>query len=247
MSICYNIAIMKNKLFGTYFMRFFIRIAVLAFGCILYFRSPDLLDIENFSFFSSFSITHIFWIFLLASLLFASFPNTNVSIGALKYRRKYYSPAMFDKNDFIEFKHKTNKKTIVIAIVWILFLTPFWTLYFFKIITSRELLILVLIFALADIFCILFFCPFQLFLGNKCCTTCRIFLWDHIFMLSPLIFVPGFFAKSLVIAAVIFLLIWEIQWNRHPEYFYEKSNANLRCSSCTGKLCLIKKPKGNIN
>ena len=232
---------MNISLFKTYVIRFILRIAVLVFGCILYFKAPKMLDIDAFDFFSSPSITHIIWLILLLMLLYSFFPKAKVSIGALKYRKKYYSAGLFKREGLTDYIKKTNRKALIIAIVWILFNTPFWILYLIEIISSRELLILVLMFAVADLFCVLFFCPFQLYLKNKCCKTCRIFLWDNIFLVTPLIVVPGFFSKSLVILAAISFIIWEAQAFRHPEYFYEKSNTNLNCSYCKESLCKIKK------
>ena len=231
-----------KNMFITYVIRFALRIIVLVIGMILYIKAPELLDIDNFDFFSSFSVMHLFWLFLLATLFFSYIPKAKVSIGSLKNSRKYYSSIDYNVAELEEYKAKTDKKAIVVALIWIVFNTPFWILYLLKIISSKELLILVLLFAVADLFCVLIFCPFQLFFRNKCCTTCRIFLWDHIFLVSPLIVVPGFFSKSLIIIAAILVIIWEIQWHRHPEYFWEGSNKNLQCNTCKDKICTIKKP-----
>ena len=56
-------------------------------------------------------------------------------------------------------------------------------------------------------------------------------------MFSPLIFIGGFVANSLVIMAAAVWLVWEIKVLRHPERFWEQSNEALKCSSCTDKLC----------
>lgn len=232
---------MNISLFKTYVIRFIFRIAVLVFGCILYFNAPNLLDIDTFDFFSSPSLTHVIWLILMLMLLYNFFPKAKVSVGAQKYKKKYYSAGLFNREELKDYRKKTNKKALVIAIVWILFNTPFWILYLSGIISSRELLILVLLFGVADLFCVLLFCPFQKYLKNKCCKTCRIFVWDHIFLVTPLIVVPGFFSKSLVIVGLISFIIWEIQGFRHPEYFYEKSNSTLKCNSCKEALCKIKK------
>ena len=225
-----------------YLIRFAIRIIFLFIGFLIYFVAPNILDVENFEFFSGFSATHIFWIYLLVIMLFAFIPKAKVNIGTLKYRKKYFSPADFDEEALRVFKKSSNRSGLLIAIMWIAVNIPFWILYLLNIITSKELLFLVLIYAVADIFCVLFFCPFQLILQTKCCTTCRVFLWDHLMMVTPLVVVPGFFSRSLVILAACLLIIWEISWKLHPEYFWEGSNKSLQCSTCNDKICQIKKP-----
>jgi len=40
------------------------------------------------------------------------------------------------------------------------------------------------------------------------------------------------------VVAVVILLIWELCVLLYPERFWEKSNAALKCSECTDKLCI---------
>ena len=56
-------------------------------------------------------------------------------------------------------------------------------------------------------------------------------------MFSPLIFMGGFYAVSLVIMAVPDWLVWELCVMMYPERFWDKSNAALKCANCTDKLC----------
>ena len=63
---------------------------------------------------------------------------------------------------------------------------------------------------MCDLICVLIWCPFRLIMKNRCCTTCRIFNWDHLMMFSPLIFMGGFFASSLVILSAVAWLVWEL-------------------------------------
>ena len=72
---------------------------------------------------------------------------------------------------------------------------------------------------------------------NKCCTTCRIFNWDHAMMYLPLIVIPGFWTYSLVFMALLILVVWEVVCANHPERFFEKTNCALRCQNCKDKLC----------
>ena len=93
------------------------------------------------------------------------------------------------------------------------------------------------LFYVCDLICVLIWCPFRLIMGNRCCTTCRIFNWDHFMMFSPMLFMGGFYGMSLVILSILALLVWEIGVLIHPERFWEKSNIALKCSQCTDKLC----------
>ena len=56
-------------------------------------------------------------------------------------------------------------------------------------------------------------------------------------MFSPLIFMGGFFAVSLVVLAILAWLVWELCFMMYPERFWDHSNAALQCSACTDKLC----------
>ena len=107
----------------------------------------------------------------------------------------------------------------------------------FGIIDNKIILLISIVFYVCDLICVLIWCPFRLMLGNKCCTTCRIFNWDHFMMFSPMIFVGSFFGVSLFLLSVVDLLVWEIMIYLHPERFWEHSNMALKCSECTDKLC----------
>ena len=56
-------------------------------------------------------------------------------------------------------------------------------------------------------------------------------------MFTPLIYVPGFYTRSLLIMAIIAWLVWELCVMMYPERFCEMTNAALQCSECTDKLC----------
>ena len=87
----------------------------------------------------------------------------------------------------------------------------------------------------------LFWCPFRVFLmKNRCCATCRIFNWDHVMMFSPLLVIKGFFTWSLFFTSLVLLIRWEITIIKHPERFWEGSNAILRCTNCQDKICRLK-------
>lgn len=72
---------------------------------------------------------------------------------------------------------------------------------------------------------------------NRCCTTCRIFNWDHLMMFTPMLFVDSFYSWSLLAVSLAVWLLWEACVLLFPERFCELTNAALQCSQCTDKLC----------
>ena len=110
-------------------------------------------------------------------------------------------------------------------------------LYFTGLIGKMVLFMISVIFYVCDLICVLIWCPFRLIMKNKCCTTCRIFNWDHLMMFSPMVFMGGFYAISLFALSVLAFLVWELCVMLYPERFWERSNAALKCSECTDKLC----------
>ena len=99
------------------------------------------------------------------------------------------------------------------------------------------MLLITIVFYVCDLICVLIWCPFRLIMRNRCCTTCRIFNWDHLMMFSPMVFVGGFFAESLFVLSLIVWIVWELCILMHPERFWEQTNQALRRSECTDKLC----------
>ena len=60
-------------------------------------------------------------------------------------------------------------------------------------------------------------------------------------MFTPLFFVSKTYTWSLLLLSVALLVRWEITFYRHPERFSEQTNAYLKCSNCSEKLCTHKK------
>lgn len=99
-----------------------------------------------------------------------------------------------------------------------------------------------LFFAVADMICILFFCPFQTwFMKNKCCGSCRIYNWDFAMMFTPLLFTGEWYGISLFVMGFLLVLRWEITAHRFPERFSPVCNESLSCANCREKLCAHKK------
>ena len=225
-----------------YFSRLAVRSIVLLWAVWLYFVDPGALEIEHLSFFSEFSKAHIIWALLLATMLLPCLPHTKVSLGCLKQHKKYYHPSeAIDRQGLAEYIKQSDQKALIIAAAWSVCNLFLWLLYWTERLGAKELLLAVLFFSVCDLVCVLFFCPFQLVMKNRCCVTCRIFSWDHFMMVMPLIPIFNFFSYSLCLFAFVLLIAWESTWRRHPERYWDKSNRALQCRNCQTPLCQLKK------
>lgn len=161
-------------------------------------------------------------------------------LGSLKQFKEFYKPIkkLLDKNELVKFIKKSWIETLKISVVWILIIAGVGIVRVFNIIGIKEILLISVVFYVLDMIFVLFWCPFRVWiLKNRCCTTCRIFNWDHMMMFSPLLFIPGFYSFSLFFFSVAVLLVWELCFFNHPERFCEDTNAALKCNNCVDKLC----------
>ena len=225
----------------TYFLRLFGRIAILIAGLILCFVFPqafEILDGDNF--FRQFSVLHLLWIIWVADMVFQIVPIRNrIALGSQKLFANRFRPIR-EKVSYQALKHyilTTTQAAYRVMLIWIVLIAVLGILYYTNIINRIWLFMISVFFYVCDLICVLIWCPFRLIMKNKCCTTCRIFNWDHLMMFSPLIFVGGFFSVSLVILAVLAWLIWELCVMIYPERFWEMTNRSLKCCECTDKLC----------
>ncbi len=106
-----------------------------------------------------------------------------------------------------------------------------------NVLTDPALFMITVFFYVCDLICVLIWCPFRLIMKNRCCTTCRIFNWDHLMMFTPMLFVRGFYSLSLILMSIAVWLVWELCVMMYPERFWEVSNTALSCANCTDKLC----------
>ena len=132
---------------------------------------------------------------------------------------------------------ETTKYAYIVMLIWVVMITTFSVLHELNVLSDEILLLISICFYVCDLICVLIWCPFRLILRTRCCTTCRIFNWDHLMMFTPMLMVSGFFSRSLLIMAIGVWLLWELCIMMYPERFWENSNAALKCSNCTDKLC----------
>ena len=225
----------------TYFNKLIARIIILLSSIVLFFTHPEQFDIvEGWNFFKKFSVFHIMWCVWMYDMVTQLMPVKNIALGSQKFFQEKFRPAInkiLDKKRLTEYIKTTNRAAGKVLALWAALVAALSALKHFKIIESKHLLLVTIAFYVCDLICVLIWCPFRLMLGNKCCTTCRIFNWDHMMMFTPMLWVGSFFSISLIVLSLIDLVVWELTIYLHPERFWEHSNLSLKCSECTDKLC----------
>lgn len=230
-----------SRIRKIYFIRLILRIIVLVASIVIFFVAPQQFDVINgWNFFENFSVFHLLWLTWIIDMVMQLMPVENIALGSQKIFKEKFKPALHKLLDWDKLKDyivKTNKAAGKVMILWLSFIILLGILKIFGILKNEHLFLISITFYVCDLICVLIWCPFRLMLGNKCCTTCRIFNWDHLMMFTPMLFVGSFFSISLIVWSVIDFLIWEILIYLHPERFWEHSNMALKCSECTDKLC----------
>lgn len=202
---------------------------------------PDIYFVLNgMNFFKTLSPLHLLWAIWVVDMFLQIVPIKNkVPVGSQKLFANHFRPIR-DKTNHEALRSyivATTKAAYKVFILWCLLIVGIGLLYYWGIIDKIALFMISVLFYVCDLICVLIWCPFRLIMKNRCCTTCRIFNWDHLMMFSPLIFTNGFFTVSLVMMSVAAWLVWELCVMMYPERFWDHSNAALQCSECTDKLC----------
>ena len=224
-----------------YMARLAARILVLIAGLVLCAVKPDLFDIlHDWRFFERFSILHLLWLVWVFDMAEQLWPvGKHVALGSQKLFRQRFRPIL-ERVDLDALKQhvlQTTRSAFWVLVLWCALITFIGALRFAGVIGETGLFMITLVFYVCDLICVLIWCPFRLILKNRCCTTCRIFNWDHLMMFSPLIFTTGFYTWSLIAMSIAVWLVWEGCVLLYPERFWEKTNAALTCANCTDKLC----------
>ena len=223
-----------------YFIRLYCRI-VIFIACLIMCFKPNFYDIlDGMNFFKEFHILHILWIVYFIDIIQQIIPIKNkIALGSQKLFKNRYRPnnKLISLQKVKDYVIKTTKSAYKVFIIWTLLILVIGVLYYLGIINKKVIFMISIFFYVCDLICVLIWCPFRLIMKNKCCTTCRIFNWDHLMMFSPLIFIGGFYSLSLVVFSVLAWLVWEICVMLYPERFCEITNDALKCTECTDKLC----------
>ncbi|TCL55158.1 hypothetical protein EDC14_105726 [Hydrogenispora ethanolica] len=230
------------KIYGA---RLILRIAVLVTAILMY------LTDRNSLFFSKglgleqgIQPLHILWLIFAAGMVHKFFPQKIASMGCRKQFKSTYAPSERepDRADMAAWIKAENGAARKVLAVWVALHVALALLYDAKLLGESEILLLSLIYYVCDLICVLFYCPFQsLIMKNRCCVTCRIFNWDSMMMVTPLILVPSFFSWSLGLIAFMVLIRWEVTYRRHPLRFSDACNKNLHCTHCRERLCVLKR------
>ena len=204
-------------------------------------RSPGSFRVlERGAFFRSFSLLHLLWVIWIFDMILQIFPIRNkLPLGSMKLFANRFKPIR-DKINYQALRDyviTTTKAAYKVMLIWIALIVLIGICYYLGLFGKQWLFMISVCFYVCDLICVLVWCPFRLLMNTRCCTTCRIFNWDHLMMFSPLIFMGGFYAVSLVVLAIVAWLIWEVCIMMYPERFWDKSNAALKCSECSDKLC----------
>ena len=229
-----------SKIRKKYMRSLIARIIVFIIGLYMYKEGQKFEILEGNNFFKEFNVLHILWGVWVLDMILQIVPLKNkLALGSQKLFATRFKP-IIEKINYEALKNyvvTTTKAAYKVFIIWTIVVVGIGLLYYLGIISKITVFMISIFFYVCDLICVLIWCPFRLLMKNKCCTTCRIFNWDHLMMFAPLIFIGGFFATSLVIMAIIAWLVWEVAVMIYPERFSELTNEALKCSECTDKLC----------
>ncbi len=222
-----------------YILKFIGRCLVLA-GCVLaaFWRPSMFAVLQDFK--GKFSLLHILWLAWMGDMLLQLvYVKKHVPLGSQKLFRQRYLPVRrgFDAHKLQAYIKERTRSAYQVFLIYAAGIAVLGLLKKFGLLGDIALLVICAFFYVCDLICVLIWCPFRIFMKTRCCTECRIFNWDHLMMFSPLLFVDGFYARSLVVMAAAVFILWEYCIMVYPERFWEGSNEALQCRNCIDKLC----------
>ena len=225
----------------VYFARLVGRIGILLLCVLQYFRDKSAFDVAfGTGFFQKPTLLHLLWVIWLLDMVHQLIPAGGyIALGSQKLFRERFRPIR-EKINFHGLKshiRTVNRAARLVMLLWVLLIGAIAWAHGAGILDRAAIFLIAVVFYVCDLICVLIWCPFRLILRNKCCTTCRIFNWDHLMMFSPFLLTPGVYTTSLLAMSVLVVLVWELCIYLHPERFWEFSNLALQCSECTDKLC----------
>lgn len=230
-----------SKIRKAYFVRLVGRCVVLVLCALLCFYRPGEFEILwGMNFFERFSPLHLLWGLWILDMIYQLIPvRKKIALGSLKLFRQHFKPIR-EKINYQALRNyiaSTTKAAYKVFLLWSALGVVIGVLYYTEILTRTALFMITVFFYVCDLICVLIWCPFRLLMKNRCCTTCRIFNWDHLMMFTPMLFIPSFYSWSLFILSFVVWCVWELCVLLYPERFWEFSNDALKCVNCTDKLC----------
>ena len=233
---------MKNFLFRCYKLieRVVVFLAILIWAIV---DNAGLNDVLNKDF--GISVLYILWAVFIVEMVIRMLPTKD--IGVSKIYKKHFKPTQKHTQPLHKLVQKDNLRVAVMVILYLTILVTIGVLYVFNIINSAMVLLIVLLFWVLSEVCVQIFCPFSyLFLGRVCCNKCRFYSWDYAMILLPLIYIFSVETIIVVGVSIVLLILWEVMYKKYPQRFYEDTNENLKCASCTNKNCLYKEKINRI-
>ena len=224
-----------------YAIRLVGRVMILLIGVFFCIYDPAQFDVlQGTNFFSRLSWLHLLWGIWVIDMAAQLFPlRTQISLGSQKLWKMRFQPLKEKLNAEALKQHiiATTRAAYKVLLLWIALIAVIGYLHHIGVMSDIALFMTTVVFYVCDLICVLIWCPFRLIMRNRCCTTCRIFNWDHLMMFSPLLFFSSVYCWSLLALSIAACAVWEIFIFLHPERFWEGANAALTCASCTDKLC----------
>ena len=224
-----------------YFVRLLGRVLILLICAFLCCSKPEEYEIlTGWNFFQKPSLLHVLWGIWMIDMLEQLLPiNKKVPLGSQKLFRERFKPIRekINRTALKEYILSTTRSAFWVLVLWAMLIGGIGILYIRGFLTRAAVFMISVVFYVCDLICVLIWCPFRLIMKNRCCTTCRIFNWDHMMMFTPMLFVDSFYSWSLLGVALAVWLVWEACILLFPERFWEQTNAALQCAQCTDKLC----------
>lgn len=230
-----------SKIRRAYILRLIGRSVIFIISVLILLFRPDMLRVlEGNRFFTELSPLHLLWLIWVIDMIYQLIPvKEHIPLGSQKLFKQRFKPIREKINSeaLRAYVISTTKSAYKVFIIWSVLIALLGALYHFKILSAPHLFLISVVFYVCDLICVLIWCPFRLIMKNRCCTTCRIFNWDHLMMFTPMLFVNSFFSVSLLSMAFAVWVLWELCVMMYPERFWEQTNVALQCSQCTDKLC----------
>ena len=180
----------------TYIGRLVARCMIFLFCIWLVIAHPEQLDIlHSWNFFKTFSPLHLLWGVWILDMLGQLVPlPRKLALGSQKLFHFRFKPLKEAINYHALHRYivDTTKSAYKVFIIWAVFIAAVTFLRYLEVLSDAVLFMITVAFYVCDLICVLIWCPFRLIMKNRCCTTCRIFNWDHLMMFSPMLPVRGF-------------------------------------------------------
>ena len=152
------------------------------------FRPGGFEILHGMNFFREFSPLHLLWGLWMLDMLYQIVPvRQKIALGSQKLFRHRFRPIR-DRISHASLRRyivSTTKSAYKVMLLWVALGACIGLFYFSGLLTRKDLFMITVIFYVCDLVCVLIWCPFRLMMKNRCCTTCRIFNWDHLMMFTP--------------------------------------------------------------